>query len=59
MSKAPSPRQKAGTVTDQDTVQLIANFLRQIAGTDWSKQDLSELADAVESGARKVFFGPD
>ena len=25
----------------------------------WSKKELSELADAVEAGERKVFFDPD
>lgn len=55
MSKKPKP----GAVDDQATVQLIANFLRQIAGTDWSKKDLAELADAVETGERKVIFDPN
>lgn len=55
MSKAP----KTKAVTDKATVQLIANFLRQIAGTDWSKKDLKELADAVENGERTVIFDPD
>ena len=55
MSEAP----KTKAVTDKSTVQLIANFLRQIAGTDWSKKDLGELADAVENGERTVAFDPD
>lgn len=42
-----------------DSARLVANFLRQIAGTDWSKNDLAELADAVETGARKVTLDLD
>lgn len=54
-----STKPKIEAVNDQATVQLIANFLRQIAETDWSKKDLKELADAVETGGRKVAFDPD
>lgn len=50
---------EAIVLTDQATAQLIANFLRQIAGADWSKKDLLELANAVETGNRKVIFDPD
>lgn len=50
---------KTEVLTDQVTARLVANFLRQIAGCDWSKKELSELADAVEAGERKVFFDPD
>lgn len=44
---------------DQATAGLIANFLRQLSGTDWDGKDLAELASAVESGERKVRFDPD
>ena len=44
---------------DPHTLKLIANFLRQLAGTDWSGADLRELAAAVETGRRCVRFDPD
>lgn len=50
---------RAPVEADTETVKLVANFLRQLAGSDWSKKDLRALADLVEAGQRKVFFDPD
>lgn len=44
---------------DRAAARLIANFLRQLAVGDWSKKELRELADLVESGQRRVRFDPD
>lgn len=44
---------------NDDGAKLIANFLRQIAGSDWSRKELLELARVVASGERRVRFDPD
>lgn len=38
------------TEADATTAKLVANFLRQLAGCDWSVAELRELADLVEAG---------
>ncbi len=45
--------------TEAMTVKLIANFLRQLAGTSWSGRELAALADEVEAGRRMVVYDPD
>lgn len=50
---------RAPVETDPATVKLVANFLRQLAGSDWSKKEPRELADLVETGQRRVSFDPD
>ena len=50
---------RAPVEADPATVKLIANFLRQLAGSDWSKGELMELASLVETGQRRIVFDPD
>lgn len=47
------------TEADAATAKLVANFLRQLAGCDWSGAELRELADLVEAGQRRIVFDPD
>lgn len=49
----------AHTEVDATTAKLVANFLRQLAGCNWSGAELRELADLVEAGQRRIVFDPD